>query len=313
MPPEPTEEVDAAADFDLLDAINERLAWLEAHPDAEVGEHVRGMLEHIDTVHRVALTHLVEGIRSMAGDAFLNRLTADPAIRLLLMAYDLIAIDRRIIAEEALDAVRGHLHSRGIDIELDDVVGGTTYVRLHGIENSGIPVDRVRHDLEAALREGLVGFQQLELHGRSAAGSGLVKLGGLRRANRPVHFDVALLDEVAPGTMKAVEREEVPILLVNVEGDIFAVRNRCGESPLPLEYGTLTGAELRCPWHNCLYDVRSGRRLDGEPDRLAVYPVSIEDGTIRVALSVEKARADDDASRIVEPVSKQGDTDPAGG
>ena len=68
----------------------------------------------------------------MAGDAFINRLAADPAIRLLLMSYDLLAVDRRLLAEEALDTVRGHLHDHGIDVELSEVVGGAVYVKLHG-------------------------------------------------------------------------------------------------------------------------------------------------------------------------------------
>ena len=61
-------------------------------------------------------------IQSMAGDAFVNRLTGDPAIRLLLMSYDLLAVDRRTLAEEALDAVRGHLHAHGVDVELVEVL-----------------------------------------------------------------------------------------------------------------------------------------------------------------------------------------------
>ncbi|HTG12574.1 MAG TPA: NifU family protein, partial [Candidatus Eisenbacteria bacterium] len=93
---------------------------------------VTALLQGIDAVHRTALTHLVDAIRGMAGDAFVNRLAGDPAIRLLLMSYELLAVDRRLVAEEALDAVRGHLHDHGIDVELVDVVGGAVYVRLHG-------------------------------------------------------------------------------------------------------------------------------------------------------------------------------------
>ena len=44
------------------------------------------------------------------------------------------------------------------------------------------------------------------------------------------------------------------------------------------------GAELRCSWHGCRYDLRSGHRLDG-PERLTVFPVAIEDGDVRLALS----------------------------
>ena len=79
------------------------------------------------------LSHLMDVIRGMGGDAFVNRLIGDPAIRMLLMSYDLVPVDRRLMAEEALDMVRGHLHSHGVDVEILEVVGGVVYVRIHGL------------------------------------------------------------------------------------------------------------------------------------------------------------------------------------
>ena len=83
---------------DVLDEVQRLIAELHSHPDADVGERVTALLQGIDAVHRTALTHLVAAIQAMAGEAFINRLTADPAIRLLLMSYDLIAVDRRLQA-----------------------------------------------------------------------------------------------------------------------------------------------------------------------------------------------------------------------
>jgi nitrite reductase/ring-hydroxylating ferredoxin subunit len=88
--------------------------------------------------------------------------------------------------------------------------------------------------------------------------------------------------------MRAVEVEGRPILLANVGGELYALANRCGESPLPLEFGVLEGEILRCSWHGCRYDVRSGHRVDGGGgDRLVVYPVAERDGEIAVAVNVE--------------------------
>jgi len=55
-----------------------------------------------------------------------------------------------------------------------------------------------------------------------------------------------------------------------------------------LEGGRLTAeGVLICPWHNCAYDGRSGKRAD-EPEEpgLAVVPVALEDGSVRVAVNV---------------------------
>src|SRR4029434_3851221 len=161
---------------------------LDTHPDPAIRPAISTLLQGIDAVHRSALTHLVGAIHAMAGEAFLNRLTADPAIRLLLMSYDLIAVDRRLHAEESLDSVRGHLHDHGIDVELTEVVGGAVYVKLHGLERSNIAVEAVRHDLEEALRAGLIGFQELVIGARATTqNSPLLHAGGPRRPPPPVY------------------------------------------------------------------------------------------------------------------------------
>ena len=272
---------------DLLEEVQRLIAALETHPDPAVRADVTALLQAIDTVHRTALTHLVTAIQGMAGDAFLNRLAADPAIRLLLMSYELIAVDRRLLAEEALDAVRGHLHARGIDVELADVVGGAVYVRLHGLTQSGIAVESVRRDVEEALRAGLIGFQELVLDERTPAAPALIQVGGLRRTQRPVYRRAGAPLDVAPGGMMAVDIEGQPILIANVSGDFYAVANRCGDTPLPLQFGTLEGSALQCSWHGCRYDVRTGKRLDGGPERLQVFPVKVEADEITVAVGVE--------------------------
>ncbi len=278
---------DEKEERDVLEEAQRLIAALESHADPGVRADVAALLQTIDAVHRSALTHLVNAIRGMAGDAFLNRLSTDPAIRLLLMSYDLLAVDRRLLAEEALDAVRGHLHTHGIDVELADVVGGAVYVRVHGLGGSAISLEAVRHDLEEALRGGLVGFQELVLGDRPAAGPPLIQVGGLRPAQRPVYRRACAVAEVAPGGVRAVDVDGQPILVANVDGDLYAVANRCGDSPLPLHFGTLEGSELRCSWHGCRYDVRTGHRRDGGPERLTVFPVAVEGDEVRVAVGVE--------------------------
>lgn len=104
---------------------------LEAVCEAAVRYETETLLTGIDAVHRTALSKLVALLQSMGGDALMTRLVAEPAIRLLFMSYDVIAVDRRLMAEEALDDVRGHLHANGVDVELIDVAGGVVYVQFH--------------------------------------------------------------------------------------------------------------------------------------------------------------------------------------
>jgi len=271
---------------DVLEEMQRLIAELESHPDPAVRTRVTALLQGIDAVHRVALTHLVGAIHAMAGEAFVNRLAGDPAIRLLLMSYDLLAVDRRLHAEEALDSVRGHLHAHGIDVELADVVGGAVYVTLHGLERRGVALDAVRRDLEEALRVGLVGFQELVIGGRPEAARPLLQVGGLRHPQRPVYRRVCSIAELPPGSVRSVDVDGRAILLANLDGDVHAVANHCGDTPLPLHFGTLEGGELRCSWHGCRYDLRTGERRGG-PERLAVFPVAVADDEVSVAVGVE--------------------------
>lgn len=286
---------------DLLAEAEQLIARLTAHPDPEVGETATALLERIDAVHRTALGHLMGAIQSMAGDAFVNRLTGDPAIRLLLMSYDLLAVDRRTLAEEALDAVRGHLHAHGTDVELVEVLGGVVSVRLHGAPGPGDPAfDGVRRDIDEALRTGLLGFQELEIvQGKSArtppADSIFLPHSALQRAQRPVYKSVFRAEQLVEGEVRSAMVDGVNVLVANVDQDFYAVRNSCADSPFPLDYSTLTGAELRCSWHGCRYDIRTGHRLDrANPTReeqLSVLPVRVREGMIEIVVGTATAAA----------------------
>ena len=275
---------------DLFDEVDRAIANLQSHADPAVREATTKVLQAIDAVHRAGLSHLVQALHALAGDTLVNRLVADPAIRMLLMSYDLIAVDRRLQAEEALDTVRGHLHDHGIDVELQDVVGGVVYARLHMTPRRGeeqLPLERVRADIEAALRECLIGFQELEFRDRSeqSAPSAVIPLESLRHAHQPVYQDALSEDELAEGTLRAAMVNKVPVLFARVGGEVYAVRNACADSPLPLDMGTLEGNEVHCPWHGCRYDVRSGRRTDAD-GRLQVMPVTTKAGRLLVATDV---------------------------
>ena len=117
----------------------------------------------------------------------------------------------------------------------------------------------------------------------------------MQRAFRPVYRDVCKADALPSGTMRGMMVDGVNVLLVHVGDEYFAVRNACGESPLPLDYSTLDGFELRCSWHGCRYDVRTGHRLDrpdpAREDHLNVLPIRDAEGMLQVVLTTTRAAA----------------------
>jgi nitrite reductase/ring-hydroxylating ferredoxin subunit len=75
------------------------------------------------------------------------------------------------------------------------------------------------------------------------------------------------------------------IVIANVGGDLRAFANRCPHQGGRLNRAVLADTELICPWHQWRFDTRTGRACWPEGyERLATYPVKVEDGQIFVAV-----------------------------
>ena len=74
---------------------------------------------------------------------------------------------------------------------------------------------------------------------------------------------IAGTSELAPGQMKCVQVEGQEILLANVDGEYYAIANRCTHLGGSLCEGTLASAVVECPGHGARFDVRTGRALSG--------------------------------------------------
>jgi len=258
------------------------------------------LLELVDAIHRPGLELLVAGESD------------HPLAQALLSMYDLAPVDERIQVEEALDEIRPYIESHGGDLELLDVQDGTVHVRMsgacHGCAASAMTL---RRGIEEKLRERYPGFQEVvahepepEVRGNGAADPELLQIQRpellqaqrpellqIEGLKRPVFKDAGPLADLGPGELKSIEDDGGSILIANVDGEPYAFRNTCpidGDRALPLDGGRLTGPVLVCPWHNCAYDARSGKRIDDSPDApaLAVVPIAVRDGTLQVAVNV---------------------------
>jgi 3-phenylpropionate/trans-cinnamate dioxygenase ferredoxin subunit len=91
---------------------------------------------------------------------------------------------------------------------------------------------------------------------------------------------VATLEECPPGSLRPVMVGPDPVVLANVDGAVYAVRDRCSHEEFPLSDGELEGPILICQHHGARFDVTSGAAR-GLPAVRPVqsYPVEIrEDG-----------------------------------
>lgn len=71
---------------------------------------------------------------------------------------------------------------------------------------------------------------------------------------------VALVDlaDLPSGTMLRVTRGDHDLLLVNGEGGICAIDDRCPHMAAPLSLGTLAGCVIGCPLHKGRFDLCEG-------------------------------------------------------
>ena len=101
----------------------------------------------------------------------------------------------------------------------------------------------------------------------------------------PEFQTVARVDEIPPGSLKAVQVGDAHVALANVDGEVFAVQGECIHLQGPLAEGHLDGERLTCPWHGWQYDVRTGENFFDRAIRLEQYDVRVEGGEVRVAVS----------------------------
>ncbi|MFP4053478.1 MAG: FAD-dependent oxidoreductase [Phycisphaerae bacterium] len=103
---------------------------------------------------------------------------------------------------------------------------------------------------------------------------------------------VAKANEIKEGEMKRISVGDQELLLVNVGGSIHAYGPDCPHHGAPLEKGLLDGHRLLCPWHQSVFDARSGRLIDPPTlDDLEEYHVEIVEGNVVVHVPKEVSTA----------------------
>jgi 3-phenylpropionate/trans-cinnamate dioxygenase ferredoxin component len=98
-------------------------------------------------------------------------------------------------------------------------------------------------------------------------------------------LEVCPVEELAPGEVKIVTSGPLSIGVYNLDGQFYAIEDRCSHDDGPLcegEFDPETGVVI-CPRHGANFDIRSGDALTlpaFEP--VAVYPVRVVDGMVKV-------------------------------
>jgi 3-phenylpropionate/trans-cinnamate dioxygenase ferredoxin subunit len=76
-------------------------------------------------------------------------------------------------------------------------------------------------------------------------------------------IEIARVDQVPLGTMHSFPAGKKQILIVNYEGQFYAIGNRCTHLGGDLSKGTLEGKIVTCPRHGSRFDVTTGACISG--------------------------------------------------
>jgi 3-phenylpropionate/trans-cinnamate dioxygenase ferredoxin subunit len=96
---------------------------------------------------------------------------------------------------------------------------------------------------------------------------------------------VAALDEFPPGSVKIVNAGSIAVGVYNLDGELYALEDRCSHDDGPLCEGEFDVEEgfAVCPRHGSHIDIRTGSALT-LPAVFPVdtFPVVVENGIVKV-------------------------------
>jgi 3-phenylpropionate/trans-cinnamate dioxygenase ferredoxin subunit len=101
-------------------------------------------------------------------------------------------------------------------------------------------------------------------------------------------LDVCPVAELPPGSVKIVYAGSIAVGVYNLEGEYFALEDRCSHDDGPLcegEFDPDDGVAI-CPRHGANIDIRTGRALTlPAVESVDTFPVQVVDGMVKVDLA----------------------------
>jgi 3-phenylpropionate/trans-cinnamate dioxygenase ferredoxin component len=76
-------------------------------------------------------------------------------------------------------------------------------------------------------------------------------------------IQVAMIEQVPPGNMKAYTVGDKGILITNYDGKYYAMHQKCTHMGGDLSKGKLEGKIVTCPRHGARFDITTGECISG--------------------------------------------------
>lgn len=93
---------------------------------------------------------------------------------------------------------------------------------------------------------------------------------------------LAQLHELHDGFRRVVRIDRTELLLLQHDGKLHLLDNRCPHQGFPLDRGTLNGARLSCPRHGFAFHLQTGECLQARSCTLTVYTLAYDGNWVGV-------------------------------
>lgn len=104
-------------------------------------------------------------------------------------------------------------------------------------------------------------------------------------------FTAASSSEVREGALLARDVEGERVLIVRLVDGVRAYVDQCPGSALTLNAGLVREGVLFCPWHDCRFDLATGRRLDREATGLEALQIAEAGDQVKIGMRSKKRAA----------------------
>lgn len=228
-------------------------------------------------LHREALQRIVSVLREHGQEHLLKLVARDPLVDVLLRGYGLVEVDLTARVEAALQLSRPGIQSHGGDVHLVEVRNHVAILEMtgscHGCASSLITLKR---GIEKNLYDQVPELRAIEVVGLT---------GASQQPDPRKWIPLVHAFELKEGEWVKVEGFDEQLLVCTLDDRPFVFRNECPAGGGTLEDAVYHQLFVECPCHGHKFDLRTGNCSTDPSLHLVVYPATLDDAVIKIAMS----------------------------
>lgn len=253
------------------DRLEELLRVLEMYSYDDGRNRIVEALGAVLELHREAFARTLE-IAGVTDPGLIERLRRDPLVAGILEGYGLVETDAAQQVEAALERLRPLLEKDRTAAKLMELSPDSIKIHLLRPLDPQVALEMLTSEIEKCLRD------DLPEHTVTVTSSVNMAYAEKRRNWLPLVHRYQL----EGGELRRIEMFDDAVLACDVQGEVYAFRDRCPAGGQPFEGWRLDGRTITCACHGHRFDLSDGRCLDRSELSLVLLPVRIDNTAVMV-------------------------------